>query len=120
MADTCVWNWWKIVESCANFFFVDGRACVRVVMKVSESFPVNVGLIQGCVMSPWLFNINMNDVVGEVNARVLGKWLKLLCANSGRYEINQFSFAYDSALVADSMEKLLLFLSESVRANPLP
>ena len=22
-----------------------------------EPFPVNVGLIQGCVMSPWLFNV---------------------------------------------------------------
>ena len=31
--------------------------CVRVGNDVSEWFPVNVGLIQGCVMSPWLFNV---------------------------------------------------------------
>ena len=37
-------------------FYIDNRACVRVVIDVSEWFPVNVGLRQGCVMSPWLFN----------------------------------------------------------------
>ena len=46
---------------------------------VSESFPVNVGLRQGCVMSPWLFNVYMDGVVREVNVRVLGKDLELLC-----------------------------------------
>ena len=30
-------------------------------------------------MSPWLFNVYMDGVVREVNARVLGKWLELLC-----------------------------------------
>ena len=34
---------------------MDSRACVRVGNDVSELFPVNVGLGQGCVMSPWLF-----------------------------------------------------------------
>ena len=43
---------WKAVQS----FYVDSRACVLVGNDVSEWFPVNVGLRQGCVMSPWLFN----------------------------------------------------------------
>ena len=30
---------------------------------VSEWFPVNVGLRQFCVMSPWLFNVHMDGVV---------------------------------------------------------
>ena len=30
-------------------------------------------------------------VVREVNVRVLGKWLELLSANGGRFEINQLS-----------------------------
>ena len=36
---------------------------------MSEWFPVNVGLRQGCVMSPWLFNVYM-DVWSE--RRMLG------------------------------------------------
>ena len=30
-------------------FYVDSRACVQVGNDVSEWFPVNVGLSQGCV-----------------------------------------------------------------------
>ena len=67
--------------------------------------PVNVELRQCFVMSPWLFNVYMDGVVREVNVRVLVKWLGLLSANGGRFEINQLLFADDTALVADS-EKL--------------
>ena len=42
-------------------------------------FPVNVGLRQVCVMSPW-FNVYSDGMVREVNARVLGKGLELLSA----------------------------------------
>ena len=69
---------------------------------MSESFPVNVGLRQGCVMSPWLFNVYMDGIVREVNASVLGQRLKLLSSNGGRFEINQQLFADDTVLVADS------------------
>ena len=65
-------------------------------------------------MPPWLFNVYMDGVVREVNVRVLGScqaWelglgLELLSANGGRFEINQLLFADDTALVADSEEKL--------------
>ena len=52
----------KAVQS----FYVDSRACVRVGNDVREWSPVNVGLRQGCVMSPWLFNLYMDGVVREV------------------------------------------------------
>ena len=83
-------------------FYVDSRACVRVGNDVSEWFPVYVGLRQGCLMSPWLFNVHMDGVVREVNVRVLGKRLELLSANDSRFEINQLLFADDTALVSDS------------------
>ena len=73
---------------------------------MSEWFPVNVGLRQGCVMSPWLFNVYMDGVVRDVNIRVLGKGLELLNADGGRSEINHLLFADDTALVADSEDKL--------------
>ena len=63
-------------------------------------------------MSPWLFNVNMDDVVREVNVRVLGKGLELLNANGGRFEINQLLFEDDAALVVDSEEKLCRLVSE--------
>ena len=62
-------------------------------------FPVNVGLRQGCVMSPWFFNVYMDGVHGQE--------LELLPTNGGRFEINQLLFADDTVLVAaDSDDKL--------------
>ena len=43
-------------------FSIDSRACVQVGDDVSEWFPVNVGLRQGCMMSAWLFNVDMDGV----------------------------------------------------------
>ena len=79
---------------------------------VSEWFPVNVGLRQRCVMSPWLFNVYMDGVVRGVNVRVLGKGFKLLNWNGSRFKINQLLFADDTALVADLEEKLCRLVSE--------
>ena len=78
---------------------------------MSEWFLVNVGLRQGCVISPWLFNVYMDGLVQEVNVSVLGKGLELLSANGGTFEINQLLFA-DTALVADIEEKLCRLVSE--------
>ena len=61
-----------------QIFYVDSKACVRVGNDVSEWFPVDVGLRHGCVMYPWLFNVNMDGVVQEVNVLVLGKGLELV------------------------------------------
>ena len=86
-------------------FNIYSSAYVWVGNDVSEWFPVNVGLRQGCVMSPWLFDVYMDGAVRVVNVRMLLKQLKLLSANGGRFEINQLLFADYSALVADSEEK---------------
>ena len=58
-------------------FYEDGKACVRVGENVSESFEVKIGLRQGCVMSPWLFNLFMDGVVREVYTRVNQAGVKL-------------------------------------------
>ena len=57
-------------------------------------------------MSPWLFNVYMDSVVREVKVRLLGKGFELRSANGGKFKINQLLFADDTALVADSDEKL--------------
>ena len=74
----------KAVQS----FYVDSIACARVGNDVSAWFQVNVLLEQGCVMSPWMFNVYMDGAFWEVNVRVHGKGLELLSATGGRFEIN--------------------------------
>ena len=59
----------------------------------------------------------MEGGVREVNVRVLERALELLSANGGRFEINQLLFADDTALAADSEEKLCRPVSEFGRVR---
>ena len=79
---------------------------------MSEWFPVNIGLRQGCVISPCLFNPYIDSVVLLVNVRGLGKGLELLSANGGGFEINQLLLGDDTALEADSEKKLCRLMGE--------
>ena len=97
-------------------FYKSSRACVRVANGMSEWFQVNVGLRQGCVMSPWLFNMYMDGVVREVNARVLGNGCELWKGNE-RIILSQLLFADDTALVADSVEKLQRIVEECAKGE---
>ena len=74
--------------------------------------PLNVGLKQGCVISPWLFNAYMDGVVREVNVRVLFERAIAAECDWYRFEINQLLFADDTALVTDSEEMLCRLVSE--------
>ena len=47
-----------------------------------------------------------------MNVRILGKGLELLSANGGKFEINVLLIADDTALVADSKEKLCRLVRE--------
>ena len=46
--------------------YVDSLACVRVKGEKSEWFRIDSGVGQGCIMSLWLFNVNMHVVMKEV------------------------------------------------------
>lgn len=58
--------------TAAHSFYGYSMARVSVGMVVSESFSVDGGLRQGCVMALWLFSVYMD---GVVNAMVLWKGL---------------------------------------------
>ena len=45
-------------------------ACVRADGELSQSFPIGVRLRQGCVMSPWLFDIFMDGYMREMKTKV--------------------------------------------------
>ena len=46
--------------------YIDSSACVRVNGGESEWFRIDSGVRQGCIMSPWLFNIYMDRVIKEI------------------------------------------------------
>ena len=96
----------KLLKSLKSFY--DGcSASVRVGRSLGKWFSVDVGLRQGCVMSPWLFNVYMDTVVREVGMRTLERGVRL-----DDWEMGQCLFADDTVLMADSEEKLQNVVNE--------
>ncbi len=56
--------------SAIKSFYEEVSACVKISGETREHFEIKVGLRQGCVMLPWLFNIYMDDVMREMKGRV--------------------------------------------------
>ena len=84
-------------------FYKNCRSCVRVRREMIEFFDVRVGFRQGCVMSPWLFNMFMDSVIVGMDRDGRGASLS---APEGRGEMNVLLYADDAVLMADSGEKL--------------
>ncbi len=56
-------------------FYEKASAMVKISRETSEHFEIKVGLRQGCVMSPWLFNIYMDGVMRN-EGQSWGSWSK--------------------------------------------
>ncbi len=56
--------------SAIKSFYEEASTHVKISGETSEHFEVKVDLRQGCVMSPWLFNIYMDGVMREMNGKV--------------------------------------------------
>ncbi len=56
--------------SAIKSVYGEASACVKIRGETSEHFEIKVGLRQGCVMPPWLFNIYMDGVMREMKDKV--------------------------------------------------
>ena len=52
---------------------INSLACVRLKGSESECFRIESGVRQGCIISPWLFNMYMDAVMKEVKVGI-GRW----------------------------------------------
>merc|ERR1712002_174354 len=79
------------------------EGCVRVCREEGEWFNVRGGLRQGCVMSPWLFNVFMDGVMKEVREQVGDVRVTLWDARRNcEWKVEWLMFADDTVLVGDS------------------
>ncbi len=77
----------------------------------SESFSVEVGVRQGCVMSPWLFNIFMDGCMREMKSKVINMGAKLKL-NEQVWSVITCLFADDTVLLAESEGDLQRVVNE--------
>ncbi len=58
------------LRSAINSLYEKASAYVKIREEASEHFEIKVGLRQGCIMSPWLFNIYMDGIMREMKGKV--------------------------------------------------
>ena len=75
---------------------------VRVGAKFSEKFPSSVGVTEGCVLSPSLFNVFLEETVSRTVKELIGG----VCVQG--LQVNNLRFADDIALITDESNELKL------------
>ena len=80
------------------------HASVRLDQGLSERFPIQRGVRQGCVLSPKLFNLYTEYIFREVE--------DLPGCHVGGRNVNNFRYADDTALIAESEEALQKIVNE--------
>ena len=90
------------------------KACVKYGGKISNYFDVGVGVRQGCVMSPWLFNVYMDGVIKEVKAKIAGAGVKMY-ESGDMWKVWTCLYADDAVLVAESESELQKVVNEFER-----
>ncbi len=68
-------------------FYENASACIKISEETSEYFEIKVGLRQGCVMSPWLFNIYIDDAMRDMKGKVGEGGVKIY-AEGRKWELN--------------------------------
>ena len=91
--------------SAVKSFYEEASACVKISGETSEHFEIKVGLRQGCVMSPWLFNIYMDGVMREMKGKV-GEVGVRMYAEGRKWMPNSILFADDTVLIAENESDL--------------
>ena len=72
-----------------------------------DLFDVKVGLRQGCVMSPWLFNVYMDSIGREVKRECVEVGLNLQSERGGdQWRVNMLLYVDDTVLMGEIEQSL--------------
>ncbi len=95
-------------------FYENVSASVQVKRELSESFNVVVGVRQGCIMSPWLFNIYMDGCIREMKVKVRDLGARLN-ARGMEQPLVAGLYADDTVLLAENERMLQRIVDEFER-----
>ena len=89
----------SILIRALQSLYRDSSACVRINGAYTEWFNIEKGVRQGCVASPWLFNLFMNNCLTDLKENESGLRMNELL-------VKCFLYADDQVLLASSAEEL--------------
>ena len=104
----------KVFNIIRHIYTTD-KACMKLGQSRSDFFALSIGVRQGCILSPLLFNLFLSDLAKKFDAR--GDRLVL-----EELSINAIFWADDLILIAETKEeldKLLKILEEYCQENHL-
>ena len=84
---------------------MDQEATVITLHGTTDWFKIGKGVWQGCIMSPYLFNLNAEYIMRNAGLDESQAGIKI-----ARRNINNLRYAYDITLMAESEEELKSFL----------
>ena len=77
------------------------EATVRTGHGTTDWFQIGKGVLQGCILSPCLFNLHAEYIIGNVRLDEAQAGIKIVGRN-----INNLTYADDTTLMAESEEEL--------------
>ena len=77
------------------------EATVRTGHGTTDLFQIGKGVRQGCILSPWLFNLYAEDIMRNAGLDEAQAGIKMAGRN-----INNLGYADDTTLMVESEEKL--------------
>ena len=77
------------------------EATVRIGQGTTDWFQIGKGVRQGCILSPWLFNLYAEYIMRNAGLDEAQAGIKI-----GGRNINNFRYADDTTLMAESEEDL--------------
>ena len=95
--------------------YTNDKACVKIRNKYTEDFEINLGVRQGCVLSPLLFNIFLSDLSKKLDS-IDGK------VKVNNSEISSLFWADDIVILSESetgLKEMLGALEEYTSQNKL-
>ena len=104
-----IWSVRQTPEGC-EALYEKSKARVRVEDELTECFEVQQGERQGCLLSPWIFNVLLDMVGQEARAQFKGG----VCLDNCMMQL--LVLADDTALFAETEEDLQHSASEFSKA----
>lgn len=84
-------------------------ACIRINGAYTDWFEISMGVRQGCVASPWLFNLFMDSCLSELKERECGLRMNGLLVKCLLYADDQVLLASS----ADDLQEMVTCMNES-------
>ena len=81
--------------------YVGQEATFRTGHGITDWFQIGKGVRQGCILSPWLFNLYAEYIIRNARLDEAQAGIKIAGRN-----INNFRYADDTTLMAESEEEL--------------